>query len=155
MPNRIVLTEDSATRLRRELAELQQKLKQVLGQLGEAAETGGNVWHDNFAYEQFTLQSQMLSKQIKDLQDLLGQAEVVKPIPNKQAIRIGSTAKIEFSDGTARTVTIGDRVSSNPNGGIVSYESPLGRALLGARKGDKRTFTVGQVVREIAVVEIL
>ena len=51
-------------------------------------------------------------------------------------VQIGSTVEVESPDG-AESFTIVGSTEARPNEGRISNESPVGRALLGRKKGEK------------------
>ena len=80
-------------------AEIEEKLRIVLSQKGDAYENGGNGWHDNFAFEDLTRQEGMLINQLREINGLLAQARVVssKPDDNTQ-VKIGHLITLEDDD---------------------------------------------------------
>jgi transcription elongation GreA/GreB family factor len=64
------------------------------------------------------------------------------------AIWIGSKATIEFDDGEQMTLEIVGAEESDPQSGKISYQSPLGQTLMGARVGEMKNYSVdGQEIR--------
>ena len=56
-------------------------------------------------------------------------------------VQIGSTVTIQSKDGKESFMIVGSAEAS-PAEGRISNESPVGRALLGRKKGDEITVTV-------------
>ena len=74
-----------------------------------------------------------MERQITILRDKFESATVVDPVEGGDKIGIGSRVVVESDTGDRSEVTI-----SNAGGdGAVSPESPLGRALYGASRGDQ------------------
>ena len=75
---------------------------------------------------------------------------------NKQiSVARGDLIKIKFNNSHIREikiVTFSDEV--NPEKGLISTESPLGRALIGATVGEKRKYNVNGKEFEIEILEI-
>ena len=75
---------------------------------------------------------------IRFLQDSLRRAEIIKENGPSNVVRVGSTVTIldtEYDEEeTYRIVGI---FEANPSEGFISNESPIGRALLGKKKGAK------------------
>jgi transcription elongation GreA/GreB family factor len=120
-----------------------------LKEKGHAAEVGGNVWHDNFAFEQAQREEQMLLSQIRDLKVVLAEARVVDPPENPEALTLGCTAEVEIEGRGRRIITLVGYGEGDPARGWVAYNTPLGACLLGARPGERRTYTVDN--REVTV----
>jgi len=151
-----ILTKTGFQKLQKEIEKVKKELREVSFAKGEAAETGGNVWHDNFAFEQLTRQEAMLSKRLADLQERLRNAKVVddKDIKSSLEVRLGSTVIIEFEDGKQKRFTICDPETTNPSKGLISYQSPIGAALLGAVKGEERSFQVGGKIVKVKIIKL-
>lgn len=52
------------------------------------------------------------------------------------------------------TVQIGGHLDSDPDNGIVAYDTPLGRAIIDAEVGEERRYTVGRKTRSVMIREI-
>ena len=75
---------------------------------------------------------------IRELEEMLRRTEVVKPGSNKGGIRIGSQVVLHDVGGAKDTAyTLVDTAEANPTLGKISQDSPLGRAVLGRKKGDE------------------
>jgi len=72
---------------------------------------------------------------IQALEHTLRNTELIERNDAKDSVQLGSTIVVE-SDGESFTYVIVGSTESNPAAGRVSNNSPVGRALLGARKGD-------------------
>ncbi len=71
-----------------------------------------------------------LNKKIDEIKSLLSAAFIIEPKINSGKIEIGSSVIVE-SLGKQSTYQILGSSESNPSAGIISYNSPLGRALIG------------------------
>jgi len=75
---------------------------------------------------------------------------------NKQiSVARGDLIKIKFNNSHIREIKIvafSDEV--NPEKGLISTESPLGKALIGATVGEKRKYNVNGKEFEIEILEI-
>ena len=69
-------------------------------------------------------------------------------------IGIGSTFEAELDDGTVFTLTIRDSESDVANG-IISAKTPVALALLGAHKGESRTYKVEEHEKTVKVRRIV
>jgi transcription elongation GreA/GreB family factor len=119
----------------------------------ESGDTSG--WHDNFAFEENQRQMHQLARLVRDLEELLFRSTVVQlPRETPERVVLGATVTWEDDADATRTAWIAGYQDGDPAAGRVSYDSPLGRALLGARVGDVRTVEVSGRKREVAIVEI-
>ena len=68
--------------------------------------------------------------------------------------KIGCTVSVALEDGKILTVTIKSPQEANPTRGIVSYESPLGNAILSKREGELFSYAVGDKIFNGKVLKI-
>lgn len=144
-------------RLRRRLAAARAAYAEVCEDNPAAAEAGDNcVWHDNFAYEENQRRMHMLAKQVRELENLVASAWV-QPLPREEPEWVALGHRVRFVDvdtDETREVWIAGFDDGDPGSGRISYNSPLGRALVGARLGDVRELRLGRELREIEIVAI-
>jgi transcription elongation factor GreA len=74
---------------------------------------------------------------IQYLKNILAQAEIVDDISKTDIVQIGTKVTIETSEKEKEKYIVVGRAESDPLEGKISYESPLGSALLGHAKGDE------------------
>lgn len=121
------------------------QLKKVQGGKGEAAEVGGNQWHDNFSFEELSRQEATINKQLADLNTLLNQADVVNPPTQFVVLEIGHIATFEYDDGTSRTLEVcgfgQSDVRADPP--LIEYSAPLVKRFLGMPIGTTENVFVG------------
>jgi transcription elongation GreA/GreB family factor len=134
------------------------KLKDEYKKWGKESTEGSNVgdWHDNFAYEESMRQMELLSRRIKELTDLLTNAEVVQEPPSLEArnkVSVGSKVTVETEEGESRKYFIGShtlfRDEKHIDGYlIISYTSPVAKALLGLESGEEAEIRIqGKKIR--------
>jgi len=74
---------------------------------------------------------------IRRLEQILSDAQVIRLDQNHQGvIEIGSTVILREGDIASETYTIVGAAEADPQMGMISNESPLGKALLGRKIGD-------------------
>jgi transcription elongation factor GreA len=66
---------------------------------------------------------------------------VIKETHSTTHVQIGSTVTIQSTDGKESFTIVGS-AEAKPADGRISNESPVGRALLGHKKGEEVTVTV-------------
>ena len=69
-------------------------------------------------------------------------------------VQIGSLVEVLFQDGEKMEFTLTDSETANPSKGLISYASPLGRAIRGARVGDTRMYSVEKVNFQVKIIKI-
>lgn len=144
---KILLTEHGVRALKEKLKKLEDEYAEVSRGKIEAAEQGGNLWHDNSAFEEVEQRQIMLAHMIAETQDTLKNAEMVGAQPQKgerKSVEVGCVLEIVLGNGPLRTIRLGGGAESDPAGGVVSYLSPLGQAILGAQENEERIYAVGE-----------
>jgi len=157
MTTRPYLTPGGAERLRRRVAAVRAAYQAVVDDNPAALESGDTSgWHDNFAFEENQRQMHQLSRQVRELETLLGRATVV-PLPNAVPERVILGSRVTWSfdgDDQPRTCWICGWDDGDPERGRISYNSPLGSALVGAEPGEEREVRGAGPPRRIEVLEL-
>lgn len=130
------LTPDGARRLQDELNELTTRERpKVVSEVADAAAQGDRSENAEYIYGKKRLRE--IDRRIRFLQKRLEVAVVVQPGENSSTeVRFGATVVIVDEDGNQRKFTLVGPDESNPDRGLLSYQSPMGRALMKKRKGD-------------------
>lgn len=133
------------------------ELKTVQGQKGNAAEVGGNVWHDNFAFEELVRQENILNKQLQDIRNLLDAAQVVSGAPcDVRVLQIGHIAHLDIEEEGIRKLLVGgfgesDLTVSPP---MVEYNAPIMKPFFGHEAGHEATVRINGVDKYIILKAI-
>jgi transcription elongation factor GreA len=72
---------------------------------------------------------------------MMGRAKIIKD-RHSSVVGPGSTIEVVDTEGDTETYHLVGAVESDPSAGRISVESPVGRALVGRKKGDKITVSV-------------
>ncbi len=157
MTTRLYLTPGGVERLRRRIAATRAAYQAICDDNPAALESGDTSgWHDNFAFEENQRQMHQLSRQVRELETLLGRAAVV-PLPGvvEERVILGSRARWRFLDeAVARASWISGWDDGDPDRGRVSYNSPIGAALVGAEPGEERELRTAGTLRKIEVLDV-
>jgi transcription elongation factor GreB len=114
---------------------------------------------ENYEYKLGKRKLREIDAKIYRLQKQLEAYEVVDPAlrPATDQVFFGATVTVEDEEGETATYQIvgGDELDEALGPGRISYEAPLGRALLGKREGDAVTVRrpAGEVELTIVKVE--
>ncbi len=132
---RVPVTREGLERLKAELDELKDvKRPHIVAALAEARSHGD--LRENAAYDAAKHDQAMNEKRISDLESLLRNAEVMDTSVKADGfVRLGTTVVVEI-DGDEERYTIVGAIEARPSQGMISNESPVGKALLGKREGD-------------------
>jgi transcription elongation factor GreA len=132
----VLLTPEGLQRLKHELESVRGRRKEAGERMRDAFQPGDI--EDNPEYEQAKEEVGLLDGRIYELEEMIGRAQIIQERHGSIA-EPGSTIEIEDEDGTVETYHLVGAVESDPSSGRISIESPVGRALVGKRKGDKVT----------------
>ena len=108
---------------------------------------------ENAEYEYARKEQSFIEGRIQMLEQMLRHAEVIDLSQPTDSVRLGSTVDVE-SDGERFTYSIVGSTEAKPALGRLSNNSPVGRALVGARAGDEVTVELpsGTVVYKVIAV---
>ena len=152
---RVLLTKDGIKRLESELQELRTVRRADVAQnIREAQELG--MTETDGQYEEAKNQQAFLEGRIQEIEKMLEMADVIdeKAAQGSKEIRVGSTVSLKTIDNKRRKYQLVGAVETNPAEGRISDESPLGRALLGKKRGDKVKIEAPGGVVEMTVTSI-
>jgi len=133
-----LLTQEGYDKLKTELEYLRSERRQeVANRLREALD-GSPLGVDADVEEKKKKNAQaFVEGRIQYLQSILAQAEIVDDLSKTDVVQIGTKVTIETADKEKETYVVVGRAESDIVEGKISYESPLGNALMGHAKGDK------------------
>ena len=119
-----------------------------------AAGNGDRSENGDYIYGKKRLRE--IDKRIRFLTKRLESAVVVEPAEheNVKQVFFGATVSLRDSDGIETTYQIVGIDEADAGKGLISWISPLARALIKARRGDVVGFHSPSGLREIEVVEI-
>ena len=93
---------------------------------------------------------------VRRLQRRLDAAVLVEAGGNERGeVALGTRVAIEYPDARRQTFTIVGEDEADPVNGLVSWASPLGKALLGKRAGDSALWLRPAGDIEVTLVEVL
>lgn len=128
------------------------KRRDVADHLREAKDLGD--LSENTAYDEARNEQERVEMRIVELEEMIKNAEIITHTKGTTVL-IGS--KVSVKKGTSTKETEYEIVGSeeaDPANGKISNESPIGRALLGTRKGDKVTVTTPAGVLHFHIISI-
>jgi transcription elongation factor GreA len=135
----VLLTPEGLEKLKRDL-EVALKRRAEAGERLKEAFQPGDI-EDNPEYEQAKEEVGLLDSRIYELHEMIGRAQIIRDT-HSSVVGPGSTIEVVDTEGSAETYHLVGAVESDPSAGRISVESPVGRALVGRKKGDKVTVSV-------------
>jgi transcription elongation factor GreA len=134
------LSREGLEKLREELDELVNvRRAEVASRIHEAKEHGDVT--ENAEYEDAKNEQAFVEGRIQTLSALIKNAVIIDEKHSTSHVQIGSTVDLEGDLGKERYTIVGSAEAS-PGDGRISNESPVGRSLLGKKKGDKVVVSV-------------
>lgn len=145
------LTPEGKEKLEKESAGLIAKRPEISARIARAKEMGD--LKENADYHDAKDEQGMMESRIREIQDILTQAEVVEKGENG-AITLGSKIAVMANDKEKEYEIVGGN-EANPLAGKISNESPLGRALLGHKQGEsvEVSLPAGKIIYQIKAVK--
>jgi transcription elongation factor GreA len=135
------------------------RLKAMRPELARAIEIarGHGDLSENGDYDAAKEKSGMTEAKIRDIEARLALAEVIDPLKFGELNRVvfGSSVRVEDVDsGDQRVFSIFGAEESDIDKGWISYETPIGKALIGKEVGDIAKVALPGGAKEYEVVEI-
>ena len=143
MAREALITQEGLDKLKSEIDFLSTtKRREVAARIKEAREFGDIA--ENSEYDDAKNEQAMLEKQISDLEEKLRSARVINEKDvDTGVVSVGATVHVkdQKTDKSTKFKIVGS-AEANPAESRLSNESPVGRALLGHKRGDTVTVPV-------------
>jgi transcription elongation factor GreA len=141
MPHKTMyMTERGFAKLVAELARLRNEERPALTDCLHDALAGGDSMDNS---ELLLLRDELafINGRIYELDDILRHAELIKRGEPDGRVHLGNTVVIQMNGDVPETYTIVGSAEADPDDGLISNESPMGKALLDHAVGDDVTVT--------------
>ena len=130
------LTQSDIARMEEEIEHRKLVLRPQLLEHVKEARAHGDL-SENFEYHAAKREQNKNESRIRFLERMIRTAEVISDASAEDEVGINNTVTVEFTeDGSIEVFKIVTTVRGNSLEGLISNESPLGRALLGHKEGD-------------------
>ena len=153
--NRELLTQEGFEKLQQELKYLTEVRRREVADRIRHARDFGDI-SENSEYDDAKNEQYLLERRISEVQRRLRNAKVVDPAGAEAgSVDLGTlvTLKVVGAD-EERTFQIVGSNESDPGSGKLSHSSPVGRAVLKRRVGDKVTVATPRGATEYEIVNI-
>jgi transcription elongation factor GreA len=137
MPREVILTPEGLDKLKHELSYLSgDKRREVAERIKEAREFGDIT--ENSEYDDAKNEQAMLEAKIAQLEERLRAATVIDSSElGTDEVQVGSVVHVkDEKTGTSTKYTIVGSAEARPSENRLSNESPVGKALIGHRRGE-------------------
>lgn len=147
------LTRAGYEKLEQQLKYLRTVRRQEVAQrLHQALEEGDIL--ENAELEDARNEQAFLEGRILTLESLLRNATIIEEDGPHEMVGIGSHVTVKEDDGPSETYHIVGSAEADPTQGLISNESPLGRALMGLKVGETAEVNAPDGVLEFKIVGI-
>jgi transcription elongation factor GreA len=150
----VYLTPEGKQRFTAELHELVTvRRHQVEEQIRRAKEFSDAV--DNAEYDEAKTEQSFVEGRIQELERLLALAQLIEePKTKTDHVRMGAHIKVVDVEGEEETYYLVGSSEADPRKGLISNESPIGRALIGKKVGDEVTVVAPAGAFTLKILEI-
>ncbi len=133
------ITKEGADRMRRRLLDLREE-RRILGGKAENSNTPPALMR--------------LELECQKLQLILESAAIAEPPSDQEKVALGAWVRLRDGEGMEETFQIVGVEEANPEEGRISSASPLARALLNRRTGEKVHFQIPAGQRELTILSV-
>ncbi len=154
MPKDVILTPEGLANLKGELDQLSTiRRREVAARIKEAREFGDIS--ENAEYDDAKNEQAMLEARIALLEEKLRSATVIDQSElSTDVVRVGSVVHVKDEGGKSTRYTIVGSAEANPSELRLSNESPVGKALLGHKRGEEVVFATPKGERRLKITKI-
>jgi len=133
------------------------KRKEVADYIHDAKEAGDIS--ESSAYEEAKHEQAKVEGEILELERLLAVAVVMTPdmygnVEGPRVVRIGMQVDVETDNGASRKFKLVETFEADPKSGLISDQSPVGKALIGHKEGDEVSVSTPGGVASYTILSI-
>ncbi|HHD79001.1 MAG TPA: transcription elongation factor GreA [Epsilonproteobacteria bacterium] len=142
-------------KLSEELEQLKTHERGIIAKVIDEARELGDL-KENAEYHAAKDKQGLMEARIAELTDIVGRAQVIDPSTlAHERISFGSTVMMTDQETDEElTYTIVGGQESNPTIGLISFQSPVAKALLGKEEGDEVAITLPSGKRTYDIEEV-
>jgi transcription elongation factor GreA len=130
-----LITKEGLKKLQDELKERKGKIRQEIAQAIKEAKEQGDL-SENAEYSEAKRQQGENESRIAELEMIIKDSRIVEHDNNKNGIQMGSRVKVKFNGSEMEFQIVGSN-EADPGNFKISNESPMGRAFMDKKMGDK------------------
>lgn len=153
MSEETYVTQEGLNKLKQELTELKQIKRREVALRIETAKDFGDL-SENAEYTSAKEEQAFIEGRIAELEQVLKNAIIIQETQSNGIVKVGSKIKIK-DDGTVKEYKIVGSEEADPTQGLISNESPIGRAFLGRKLGEIVKIQVPKGAIRWKIIEIV
>ncbi len=149
------MTEYGHTKLKNELTDLKKVQRPDTVEEIDVARSHGDL-KENAEYHAAREKLRFIESRIGELGELLVNSQLVDPSSyTHDRVRFGSTIVLEDMETEEEsTYVIVGRTESNPDRGLISFQTPLARGLMGKEEGDEVEIKLPIGKKEFEIISV-
>lgn len=154
MHKEVVLTPEGQNRLEEELHHLETVRRREVGERIKEAKEFGDI-SENSEYDDAKNEQAWVESRIAEVNQILSNAKIIESPAKSDRVNLGS--KVELQDvenGEVHVYQIVGSAEADPAHDRISNESPVGQAIMGAKKGESVKVDTPAGVLEYTVKKI-
>lgn len=141
------------------IAELETELKALVAERGPIAERIKTAREfgdlsENAEYTAARQEQEKTESRIAEVENILQNVVVIKKPKGEGKVQLGSSVSLKSASGKTKEFAVVGTVEADPLKGKISDESPIGKALLGKKVGEKVEIKTPAETTEYKVVTI-
>lgn len=149
----LFLTPEGAAKLRAELEQLKGPRRNELAKRLRFAIQQGDL-SENADYTAAKEDQAFLEGRIQELETILREATIVEQGPAQDEVGIGSTVLVAENGKEPEMYRLVGVKEANPRQRMISYESPIGKSLLGKKVGETAIAETPTGAIQLEILEI-
>ena len=146
-------SKEGLERLKSELEERTTVLRSEIAKRIKEAKEEGDI-SENAAFDAAREAQASNEGRIEEIKAALENAVVISGSSGGGIVSVGSGVKVESKERGSQSFVIVGAAESDPVKGFISNESPLGKAFIGRKKGDKVEVKTPKGIAEYKILEI-
>ncbi len=147
-----ILTREGMIKLQEELEDRKIRLRQEIASAIKEAKEQGDL-SENAEYSEAKHQQNENETRIMELEATLKEATVVEKTSGSSTVQIGSSVVLDCKGKEMRFTIVGTN-EVNPAEGLISSDSPFGRALMGRSKDEHVEIEVPSGKIKCAIISV-
>jgi transcription elongation factor GreA len=146
------LTPEGRKKLEEELEMRKKEMRLKIALIIKEAKEQGDL-SENAEYTEAKRQQSDNERRIMELENQIRTSQVASFVEGSGVVQMGSKVRITFN-GEEQLFDIVGSNEADPLGGKISNESPLGKALMGKKSGDKMIVQTPGGEKEYKILEV-
>jgi len=150
----IYMTPEGYEKAKKRLESLEEQRMEISEEIGRAR--GFGDISENAEYDAAKDKQALVEERIAELESKLNRAQVMDDTDGpSDKVLLGTTVTLADTSGDMEmTYTLVSELESDPDGGKISIESPVGKAALGHKEGDTIRVELPKGVMEFTIQKI-